>query len=315
MTHRSPSDRRALVTALTCRARVAAAAGLGLLLTLTACGSGSGGSGPTSGSGAAVASDSALHGKLPADIRSRGSLTVAIDATIGAPFASFATDNKTMVGLNVDMAQALAQLMGVKLVVQNVPFDSFIPGLQAKRYDFSVSVMLDTKVREQTVDFVDYIKDGSGFLVRKGDGRSGLTLGQLCGMKVAAITGSVESGDLSTQSKACTAAGKKPVAQSIFAQNNQGILALISGRVDAWVGGADQNAWLEQQNDGKIVISGQPFNAAIDGIPMAKGSPLVPVMRQALQTLMDNGTYRKLLQKYGVQSGAVDKATLDNAQF
>lgn len=288
-------------------------------VVLSGCGSSGGSGGATAAGGSApvgsIAPNSQLRGMLPADVRSKGSLVMATDATIGAPFASFASDNKTVVGLNVDIANAIGQLLGVQIKTVNTPFDTFIPGLQAKRYDFSVSVMLDTKEREQVVDFVDYIKDGSGFLVRSNDSHTNLKLSDLCGMKAAAISGSVEQEDLEAQTKKCKSAGKPPISISIFQQNAQGVLALNSGRVDVWVGDSDQNAWLKQQNNGAVVQSGVPFNAAVDGMAITKGSPLVPVIQKAVQTLMDNGTYKKILAHYGVQDSAISKATLDNAQL
>lgn len=259
--------------------------------------------------------DSQLHNRLPADVKSKGTLTMATDATIGAPFASFAADNKTIVGLNVDLAQALGRLLGVKVNVINTPFGTFIPGLQANRYDFSISVMLDTKEREKVVDFVDYIKDGSGFLVRANDSHTNLTLADLCGVKAAAIKGSVEADDLTKQSSACIKAGKKPVNIGIFDENAQGILALTSQRVDVWVGDSDQNAWLKKQNSGNVKQSGTSFNAAIDGIALPKNNALVPVMKDAVQKLMDNGTYLDILKHYGVSNGALTKATLNDAQY
>jgi len=284
----------------------------------TSCSSGTDASGskPSANSAApSVSKDSSLHDQLPPDIKNKGSMTVATDATIGAPFASFAPDNKTIVGLNVDMAQALAQTLGVDLTIVNTPFGTLIPGLQAKRYDFSVSVMLDTKLREKSVDFVDYIMDGSGFLVRTDDKHTNLTLADICGMKVAAITGSVELQDITKQDTQCRATGKQPVQISAFAENAQGILALTSRRVDVWTGDSDQNAWLTTQNNGQLKQSGKPFDAAIDGIAMPKGSDLVPVMQKALQKLMDDGGYLTLLKNYGIEAGALTKATINNAQY
>ena len=306
---------------------IALAAAVAVAATLCACSSsGSGGStnpgGSSSsapaGSSAGAASGGAsarLHSLLPADIQKSGKLIMATDATIGAPFASFGSDNKTIVGVNVDIANALGKVLGVRIEVKNTPFGTFIPGLQAKRYDFSVSVMLDTKEREQVVDFVDYIKDGSGFLVRSSDSRDNLRLGDMCGMKAAAISGSVEQEDLQAQSKKCTAAGKKAVSLSVFAENAQGILALTSGRVEVWTGDSDQNAWFKQQNNGAVKQSGVPFGAGIDGIAVLKGNSLVTPIQEALQMLMDDGTYKQILARYGIQDSALSKATLNNGQL
>jgi polar amino acid transport system substrate-binding protein len=264
---------------------------------------------------ASVHENATLHADLPAAIKTRGTLIMATDPTIGAPFASFASNNTTIVGMNVDMAQAIGKVLGVKIRVANTPFGTFIPGLQAGRYDFSVSVMLDTKIREKVVTFIDYIKDGSGFLVQASNPRTHLTLADMCGMKVAAISGSAEQLALTHQSVTCKKDGKKPVQLSVFAENSQGILALVSGRLSVWAGDSDQDSWLKQQNNGQLKVSGPAWEVAIDGIAVPKGSPLIPIIQKAVQELMNNGTYGKILAKYDLQPWALKAATINHAQY
>lgn len=186
---------------------------------------------------------------------------MATDPTIGAPFASFASGTQNIVGLDVDLANAIGKALGLGVHVQNVTFDNFIPGLAAGRYDFSISVMLDTKVREQQVNFVDFIKDGSGFLVKRGSNLTNLTLAKLCGMSVSAIQGSVEASDLTTQSKTCQQEGKKPINVLVFAQNNEAILAVSSGRAQAFDGDSDINAWIQSQSASQVQPSGPAYGA------------------------------------------------------
>jgi polar amino acid transport system substrate-binding protein len=199
--------------------------------------------------------------------------------------------------------------------VVNTPFGTLIPGLQAKRYDFSLVDMLDTKEREKVADFVDYIKDGSSIIVRSDDPHASLSVADLCGTKAGALTGSVEATDLATQSAQCAAAGKDGIDIKNFSVNTQATLALISGRIDVIVGGANINAYLVQQNHGNVKQSGPVFSGAINGIATVKGDALAPVLQQALQKLMDDGTYAKLLAGYGLQSSAITDATMDHAAF
>ena len=68
--------------------------------------------------------------------------------------------------MDADMAKAIAELMGLKANVQNIPFDSIIPGLAAGKYNLGMSSFTDTKEREKTVDFVTYATAGTSFYRR-----------------------------------------------------------------------------------------------------------------------------------------------------
>ena len=84
---------------------------------------------------------------MPAAIKSKGTLTVAADATY-PPDEFIASDGKTVIGMDADLANALASIMGLKASVQNVTFDAIIPGLAAGKYDLGMSSFTDTKERE-----------------------------------------------------------------------------------------------------------------------------------------------------------------------
>ncbi|MDQ6606729.1 MAG: transporter substrate-binding domain-containing protein, partial [Actinomycetota bacterium] len=87
---------------------------------------------------------------MPAAIKSKGTLTVAADASY-APNEFFASDGHTVIGMDADLTKALGALMGLKTSVVNVTFDSIIPGLASNKYDIGASSFTDTKVREKTV--------------------------------------------------------------------------------------------------------------------------------------------------------------------
>ena len=103
-----------------------------------------------------IQADQAIAAAVPADIKSQGTLIVAADATY-PPDEYIAEDGKTMIGMDPDLAKAIAQIMGLKAEMQNITFDSIIPGLAAGKYDLGMSSFTDTKEREQTVDFVTYL--------------------------------------------------------------------------------------------------------------------------------------------------------------
>src|SRR5262249_47424644 len=98
---------------------------------------------------------SSVAALVPGAIKSKGSLTVAADATY-APNEFIGSDGHTVVGMDADLAKALGQVMGLKVNMVNATFDTIIPGLASGKYDLGMSSFTDTKAREKTVDFVTY---------------------------------------------------------------------------------------------------------------------------------------------------------------
>ena len=114
---------------------------------------------PAATTGGASAS---LAAEVPAAIKSKGTLTVAADATY-APNEFIGKDGKTVEGMDADLRGRSAQALGLKAKVVNATFDSIIPGLAAGKYDLGMSSFTDTKEREKTVDFVTYFSAGTSF--------------------------------------------------------------------------------------------------------------------------------------------------------
>lgn len=256
----------------------------------------------------------ALHGAMPPAAQSKTMLVVATDATAGKPYAWVEPDS-SIKGVVVDMAEALGYVLGMKVQVVNTPFEDMIPTLQSGRADFLISDMLDTKRRELVVDFVDYLVDGSSILVAADSKLQDLTLNKMCGLTVAAIRGSVEQGYLEKQGAQCKANGKPALTANVYQGNDQMLLSLISGRVDAIMGASAQLAYLAEVSHGRAKQGGAPIGVAVDGIGVLKGNGLAAPLQQALQKLMDSGVYGKILASYGMQSNSVPSATLDHSSF
>jgi polar amino acid transport system substrate-binding protein len=284
-------------------------------LALTACGSGGADEdGPAKGSASAgtwAEKDSALNAELKA-AGNDGTLTMATDLTIGLPWAVEEAGKQT--GLDIDLAIALGEVLGAEVDLKNTSFDSLIPGLAAGRYDVTVSAMLDNRKRQEQVDFVDFIIDASGFAIPVDSKLDDLTLETSCGRKIGVVRGSAEEMYLTEQSAKCKSAGKSAVDLQVFQQLQQGMLAVTSGRVEALCGDKLQNAYLASKPGAKIKEAGGSINEAPVGMAMPKGSKLIPVVQKALQKLIDDGAYLDILKKYGVEKGALTKATVNDAR-
>lgn len=279
-------------------------------LAIAACGS----SWASSGSGSSgIPPGSALHAQLPPSIRSSDTMTMAADGTIGYPWAVITASGKIN-GLDVELANALGQELGVTINVMQVAFANLIPGIKSGRYNFSISAQNDTKARETAVSFVDFINDGSGFLVQASSTLKHLSLSNdLCGLTVGVLEGSTEQLDIQKQAMTCASAGKPRLAEDVYSSNPAGILALESGRVQVYDGDGLENAYISKQSDTKVIQSGLPYGVAPVGIVVAKESPLLRIFQKALQDLINSGKYAQILAKYGAQVGAEKVASINHA--
>ena len=260
-----------------------------------------------------VQQDPSIAAQVPADIKSSGQLSVAADATY-APDEYIGSDGKTVIGMDADLAKAIAQLMGLKATVTNQPFDSIIPGLDAGKYDLGMSSFTDTKDREKTVDFVTYATAGESFFVNADGGPTINSIDDICGLKIGAEKGTTEADDATAQSKKCTDAGKPAVSVSTFPDENGVNLALSSGRVDAGFADTPVADYAVKQSDGKFKLSPAPSIAnAPYGIAMAKDSGLQQPVLAAVKKLMADGTYKQILDYWGLQSIAISNPTINGA--
>jgi len=255
--------------------------------------------------------DATLAAEVPASIRSKGSLTIALDATY-APDEFIASNGTTIIGMDADLAYAITQVLGLKADLVNATFDTIIPGLQSGKYDMGDSSFTDTLARQKVVDFVDYFVAGEGFYVKTG-GEKFNGLASLCGHTVSVEDGTTEQSDAQTQAKACTSDGKKTVTVLSYGNQSQANLAVSSGR--AQVGFADSQvaAYIVASSNGVFENSGTAFEVAPYGLALPKGNGMATPVEGAVNLLIQNGTYLKILDKWGIQAGAVSKANINDA--
>src|SRR5437868_5252961 len=215
------------------------------------------GAGTTASSGV----DQKVASEVPAAVKSKGTLTVAADATY-APNEFIGPDGHTVEGMDADLAKALAAVMGLKAKVVNATFDSIIPGLAAHKYDLGMSSFTDTKEREKTVDFVTYFSAGTSFYEKASGGPPITDLSSLCGTTVAVEKGTTQAADSTAQSKKCTSAGKKPVKVLTFTDQNGANLAITSGRAQVGMSDSPVADYQVKQSNGQFKTVGKPYGTA-----------------------------------------------------
>jgi polar amino acid transport system substrate-binding protein len=297
------------------RWRCLCAASVSLLCAaaIVGCGSSNSSSSTTTSSAAATSTPAASSGDakvvalVPASIKSKGTLTVAADATY-APDEFIASDGKTVIGMDADLLKALGAVMGLKVKMVNATFDSIIPGLAAGKYDVGASSFTDTKAREKTVDFVDYFSAGESFFTKSQGGTSITGLADLCGHTVAVERGTTEQADATKQSAKCKAAGKPAVTVLAFADQNGANLALSSGRAQLGFADSPPAAYQVKKSNGQFKLVGASIENAPYGLAVPKNGGLAQPMLAALKVLMNNGQYKAILTHWGIQAGAIPAA-------
>ncbi len=138
----------------------------------------------------------AADAKLVPAAYKTGTLQVATDATY-APDESI-NSSGTMVGFDIDLINAIATTLGIKIHENNVTFDDIIAGIASKKYAIGNSSFTDNKPREKQVNFVDYFQAGEGVYAKVGTKVKFKGFSSFCGLKVAVETSTIEQTDAKT---------------------------------------------------------------------------------------------------------------------
>jgi polar amino acid transport system substrate-binding protein len=215
--------------------------------------------------------------------------------------------------MDADLATAIGQTLGLKINLTNETFDGIIPGILSGKYDVGMSSFTDTKEREAQVDFVDYFKAGTSFYEDSSGGPAVTGLSSLCGLKVSVEKGTTEQTDAMAQSKKCTTAGKGAVTVDTYPDQNGANLAISSGHDQVGMADSPVAAYQVQQSNGQFKLVGTPYGVAPYGIALPKGNGMAPAVLTAVKTLISNGTYAKIMAKWGVQAGAITTPGINGA--
>jgi polar amino acid transport system substrate-binding protein len=264
-------------------------------------------------SGAAAAgSNPKIAAEVPASIKAKGTLVVASDATY-APMEFVGSNGQTVVGADADLAAAIGKVLGLTFKVTNASFDTIIPGLASGKYDLGMSSFTDTLARQKVVDFVTYFSAGTSFYVKSSGGPSITGLSDLCGHTVSVERGTTEQSDATAQSAKCKAAGKPAVTVSAFPDQNSANLAVSSGRAQVGMADSPVAAYIVKQAKGQFKLVGKSYGTAPYGIAIPKGNGMAKPILAAVKELMKNGTYKSILAKWGLQSGAISNPKINGA--
>ncbi|BDR54982.1 ABC transporter substrate-binding protein [Bombiscardovia apis] len=256
-----------------------------------------------------IKKDDAIAALVPKSVSDDGMFTVGMETTY-APGEFVGKDGKTPIGYDVDLSNALAQVIGLKPKMASASFDAIIPAIGSK-YDAGISSFTITKEREQAVDFVSAFKAGTAFAVQKGNPKN-LNDSDLCGSKIGVQTGTMEEQAADKLAKDCKAQGKKDIEVQSYKLQTDAATAVMTGKIDVFYADSQVTGYAIKQTDGKLEQLGKDSDVVLQGIAIKKGDKqMVETMQKAMQKLIDDGTYSKIMEHWGVQSGAIDKAEIN----
>ena len=294
-------------------------AGIAILATvgmvaMAGCSASNPGSSSSPSDSASISVDAAAAALLPATYKTSG-VNVASDIPY-APMELYDANNNPT-GFDYDLSQALGAKLGVEFKFEVQSFDGIIPSLQAGKHDIAMSSMTDSAEREKVLTFIDYFNAGSGILVPKGNPKNITGFASLCGLTVAVENATVQADLIAALNKGACAS--KPVVLTTFPDENAAETAIRAGKADADLNDGQVSAYNAKiAGNGKyfdvIAPTDAPtgFGATPIGIGVLKANTgLVAALKAALQSLMDDGTYTKLLAKWNLTSFGVSSALVN----
>ncbi|WP_393056422.1 ABC transporter substrate-binding protein [Streptomyces sp. LN549] len=285
-------------------------------LTLTACGSGDPAAAPAGAAGSAakgaipttdvvsgVKKDAAAAALLPAEVRSAGTLNIA--SSVGTPpGATYLADGTTLAGTDIDFGDAVARVLGLKPKREVAAFEAILPALSSGKYEVGTGNFGVTDERSRTIDFVTYLNDGQGFAVRDDSELTGITdLTQLCGLTVGTTAGTTFEVTLEENRHRCSEAGKKAYDVKTYSDASAVWTSLQQGRTDVVMSTINGLRYAVQQQEGVRFLN--EFKRLDVGFAFKKGTPLAPAFQAAVNRLKADGTYDRILKKWGISASAV----------
>jgi polar amino acid transport system substrate-binding protein len=296
--------------------QILASMGIAATLLLSACSADVDPAGDVDAPSAADIDDAAAAA-LPAKYKDAGVIHVSSD--IPFPPMEMFDENQNLTGFDFDLAQAIGGKLGVKMELRTQAFDSVIPSLQSGKHDVIMSGMNDTVERQKTLDFVDYLHAGFSILVMAGNPEKITTVLDLCGRNVAVQKATVQADILRGYDDKCVDKGSTPINIAELPLETDVQTAVRSGKAIADVVDSAVAAYAAQTaGDGTMFeVVRDPANPSgydplYTGIGvLKKDSELSKALLLALESVIADGTYEKILDKYDMGDFSVGTAGIN----
>lgn len=223
----------------------------------------------------------------------------------------FLDSDGVLKGWSVDIAHEIESRLGVPFAYEATSFDAIIPGLESGRFDAGFSSFGSTPERLKVLDFVAQRKIGTAFGFAKDSELVVKKPEDACGLTVAVLTGAWDAQLVEKLNKeVCDGGGLNEITMQDYTSQAQAELAVRSGRAQATVASSVKLAYIAAQT-GDMKVSDLVLDPVNSNIGVRKGDPLGQVMTEAIQSMIDDGSYKAIMEKWGIaDSGMLTKALL-----
>ncbi|MFE9460078.1 ABC transporter substrate-binding protein [Streptomyces californicus] len=252
---------------------------------------------------------------VPEAIRERGTLRIGASAEASPPLGFYATDDRTRIGSEIDIATLVADTLGLKPQFEEVSWENLFVGLDSSKFDAVLSNVTVTEERKEKYDFATYRLDNIAFEAKKGSGWKVKGPADVAGKKISVSSGTNQEKILVDWSEENVRAGREPVDITYFQKDTDYYLALQSGRIDAHLGPSPSAAY-HVATAGQSEIIGQLSGAGGDlqgkiAATTKKDSGLVKAYAAAIDHIIRNGSYGEVLKRWGLSGEAVERSEIN----
>lgn len=264
---------------------------------------------------AAPDAPSATSASLPDAIKSRGTLTAAVVPNY-PPLEFRDPATGTLSGFDMALGEAIAAKLGVKMQWQETSFEQMLTSVKTGRLDIVLSGMTDLPSRQDSASFVDYLRSGVQFFTQASRAKEFGTLMTLCGKTVGASRRTSLPAEIKRWSDAqCVAAKQAPINVVGTEGSADARTQLRQGRIDAAVQGSETLPYIMKNEPNTYALVGEPIRWTLMGIAFGKDQPaLGNAIAGAINALIADGTYRKLLDQWQLSTNGVAAATINQGQ-
>lgn len=295
-------------------------------LTLSACGSDpvdidtEGGDAEATGGSVLDGVDQAevdrIREMLPAEYAEAGEIT-AVNSGSFPPY-TIIHEGGNVEGASAELADAVGEIWGIEM--NHVTADglsSILTGMSSGRFDFAFGPVGDFQERQEQNDFVDYVQEFVVFAVENGNPNDIQTLDDTCGLQIAVQAGGSAERVIQEQSQTCEDEGEPAVEVMSFKDQPQSILAVRSGRADAFFSSQAPLTYFVEQAEGELELAatGQDngFDTLYQGAVVAKDSELGPLLMETLTLLFESGAYEDIMSKWNLGDNMIEEPGMNLA--
>ncbi|MCB5909869.1 ABC transporter substrate-binding protein [Streptomyces pinistramenti] len=253
--------------------------------------------------------DAAAAALVPQRVRRAGALRIGVEAGSVPPLSFYASDDRTLIGVEEDLSTLVADTLGLKPQFDPLSWENLFVGLDSGKLDAVFSNVTVTEDRKQKYDFATYRLDELAMEAKKGSGWKVRGPKDVAGRTIAVSSGTNQEKILVDWSEQNERAGRKPVDIKYFQKNSDTYLALQSGRIDGYFGPNPTVAYHvktagQTESIGHFSGGGDRIQGKI-AATTKKGSGLADAYAAALRKTIADGSYAKVLDRWGLSAEAL----------